>query len=288
VALLGADGDLATLQLRDQVSAQSSEEWAGAHVKLDRSPGDPTARATRAGADALLPARGEPARRPAAGQGSRVPKSSASQALDAVDAAVEAAASQIVHKAMRFISMDDDPRPAAAAATATAKPLFKFDSSSFLDKGLGAINGMGKMMEGLAVTLDSVIGQAFDDWGTPIKAGSAPRRRTPGSRAAPAGGERQARRPSPQKAAPETCTPADAWGDFDIANKEHGSARSAAARPQRRASRGPLAPTPTNLAVDVGKEEEEEDTQQWRRRAQVLQRELQKLKAQHEEYARAK
>lgn len=38
-------------------------------------------------------------------------------------------------------------------------------------QGLDAFSGVGKMMEGLAHTLDDVIGQAFKDWSTPLTAG---------------------------------------------------------------------------------------------------------------------
>lgn len=48
-------------------------------------------------------------------------------------------------------------------------PVTRFDSTSFLDKGIDAIHGVGKLVEGFALTLDNVIGQAFEDWSSQKK-----------------------------------------------------------------------------------------------------------------------
>lgn len=48
-------------------------------------------------------------------------------------------------------------------------PVTRFDSTSFLDKGIDAIHGVGKLVEGFALSLDNVIGQAFEDWSSQKK-----------------------------------------------------------------------------------------------------------------------
>jgi hypothetical protein len=170
-----------------------------------------------------------------------------------VDAAVEAAASQLVEKALRFISLNDtpeaSPRPSPARAASATKPLFRFDST-FLDKGLDAINGVGKMMEGLAVTLDSVIGQAFDEWGTPSKDGTpaGARGRSPASVAAQQRQRRARREAEEQQREKIAAAPADGWGDFDVADTE--TKQGAAGRPSVRSTRAG-APEPTQLGASV-------------------------------------
>lgn len=64
-------------------------------------------------------------------------------------------------------------------------------------QGLDAFSGVSKLMEGLAHTLDDVIGQAFKEWGTPV---------------GPPGGE-VCRRAQLQGVAGAGAT--ESWGDFD-------------------------------------------------------------------------
>lgn len=48
------------------------------------------------------------------------------------------------------------------------QPLLALDAAKWcMLQGLDAISGVGKLMESFALTLDTVIGQAFEDWGTP-------------------------------------------------------------------------------------------------------------------------
>lgn len=82
-------------------------------------------------------------------------------------------------------------------------------------QGLDAFSGVGKMMEGLAHTLDDVIGQAFKDWSTPLTDG-------PGEDGARAG----AHSAPPQDGS-------EPWTDFAVAEEwgtEAGWARRGRAR----------------------------------------------------------
>lgn len=222
-----------------------------------------------------------------------------SNVLEAVDKAADAAANQLVRKALKFISLEDavplqspSPlRPQNRAGTGSLSPLFKFDSG-FFDKGLDAITGVGKLVEGFAVSLDNVIGQAFEEWGTgtPQRASSKAGKRSPEKRQ-PAPLERTPTRATPSSVTSPK-TPQDAWGDFDIAAEDRVSEIDVpltfkCARVPERASTG----STTTQAVAPGtrrKAATAEEVQQWRRRAQVLQRELQKLRAQKEEYEKEK
>ena len=236
-------------------------------------------------------------------------------------------------KALRLISLESTPPPATSltprsARGTTPRPLIKFDlsnSSSFLDKGLDAINGVGKLVEGFAVTLDTVIGQAFDEWGgtprpskTPlgknaknnkITRSSSLATKSAAKSVAATGGSGPVTPQAPQQ---------EAWGDFDVDEREEASAnveedsapllsrssKTAAAAGHDKVSTTKLAPGPhtpkvptLNLpgispapvpSVAQGSDSAVQEVQQWRRRAQILQKELKKLRAQKDEYQKVR
>lgn len=204
----------------------------------------------------------------AAGKAKRAAKSPASQALDAVDAAIEAAAGQLVQKALKFISIDDNARKGPSPRRPAAEPQFRFDSS-FLDKGLDAINGVGKLMEGFAVTLDSVIGHAFQ--GAPSKAGGecgavqeAELRQHVSRRSVatlPAATEPQQQQQQQRGARgltlerPTSAPLTNGWEDFDVENKENrsdsslaSSSRQQGKQPSSFGAAGSLQPPARDLA----------------------------------------
>lgn len=200
----------------------------------------------------------------------------------------------------------------ARGARSPSRPLIKFDlsnSSSFLDKGLDAINGVGKLVEGFAVTLDTVIGQAFDEWGatprpskTPVgknkPVGTSAARSTTKPSLASAGGSGPATPQAPQE---------DAWGDFEVDDSKEDSGFEDVGLPKltrtatkevsskpRQGSQPPIVPT-LNLpgispapVPSVAQGDSAKEILQWRRRAQILQKELRKLRAQKEEYQKVR
>ncbi|PRW59883.1 hypothetical protein C2E21_1370 [Chlorella sorokiniana] len=244
--------------------------------------------------------------RAGAGHTRRPHASSSSAASPSV---VEPVAAQIVHKALRFITGDQTPPP-PEGTTPPPKVATAFDSQSFLDKGMDAITGVGKLMEGFALTLDSVIGQAFEEWNT-LPSGSSSSSRPQGTgRAAPlpqrhastAGGisssSGSALAPRQQQgAAPQAAAAPAGWQDFSIDGKENdsGAAPAPAPAPSSRAA-GAKAGSGASTAggrqahmtsfmskLDAASEQE---VQEWRKRAQQLASELQRVRAQQEEYQR--
>jgi hypothetical protein len=241
--------------------------------------------------------------------------------LDAVDLAVDAAATQFMSKAMRFISLESSPprskkappasssspqptspaaashstppsgqrqrsrRSASPSTTHPTSPLIKLDTSlSFLNQGLDAINGVGRLVEGFAVSLDNVIGHALDDW-APV-APAAPGREPKKKMVKPVGVL-----PPPPPAAAGRGQVKDNWDDFDVENEGEApcsSSSSGRTVAPRRTAGTPGAPAATPSALPTTSQNAAKEIQQWRRRAQILQKELQKLRAQRDEYLKVK
>jgi hypothetical protein len=230
-------------------SESSSENVATASYSLALSP-----------SGSFTPAGGRAARR-----GARAAADAALDAVDAVEAAVESAAVSLLQGAMRLVTLDrkaapsPPPRPAAPRApraapapAAPASPLFGLvEAGGFLDRGLSAITGVGRIVEGLAKTLDDAVGSALDEWGG-----------SPAVAAAPAAAARRPQRAAPRQravtAARAAAAPAaayyDAWGEFGA---------TPASSPERAAA--PAAATTRDAAG-------------WRRRAAALERELRALR----------
>ena len=221
-----------------------------------------------------------------------------------MDMAVDAAATQIVSKAMRLMSLAEDSpakfdrqkpeRNQAATAMSPQNPHSKKFDSTFLDKGLDAINGVGKLVEGFAVTLDNVIGQAFEDWGTPKAAGRAGKKKITrpinGRSMTPTvDGHRGNASPTSAAVSVGPKSPQESWQEFELDEHEGGGG-------QFRLSENGNTTTPlaTAAAADgvlssiFRGGETAKETHQWRRRAQILQKELQKLRAQRDEYKKVK
>lgn len=140
----------------------------------------------------------------------------------------ETAATQVVQKSLDVRSTGGSQRSPQAQA---GGKLFKLSSDTLLDKGLDAINNVGKLMEGFALSLDNVIGQAFEEWGTP-KAAARPQPR-PAQRPLASVDENTDPRAAPPAAAaaaaPKAHPAAEAWGDFPIPQQHGGGLDSAAA-----------------------------------------------------------
>ena len=243
---------------------------------------------------------------------------------------VESATTQIVHKALRFIT-DQAPSPSSAREAAEHEVDGKpgFDSQTFLDKvrrsrwhglyqlaplrmssahatptlqGMDAISGVGKLMEGFAITLDTVIGQAFEDWGStvqPGRAGKPLRRLAPQTSSASIGTadvQRSAAEPRPSIPATARCKHAG-WQDFDDEGVENSSAASQrSAAPLARAASKQQATVGGQGVAAAGRQPRitsfmskldaasEHEVAEWRRRAQQLAGELQRMRKQQEEY----
>jgi hypothetical protein len=244
--------------------------------------------------------------------------------LEAVDTAVDAAAMQLMSKAMKFISLEDSPPPSRTSPQQKSggpsplrsrsptlnKPDVSSSTASFFDKGLDAFGSMGKFVEGFAVTLDTVIGQAFEDWGTP----KAPGREGKKKVVKPVG-----LLPSPAQLTSSGRSGADGdgeglprgrssshqWVDFDV-EEEQGlgslltpgsitkSLGATSIAPVSAGGAGggcstPGAPAASPYTTNISaKGQTVKEIQLWRRRAQILQKELQKLRAQRDEYQHVK
>lgn len=216
-------------------------------------------------------------------------------AAKAPAAPVDSAATQIVQKALKFITLDSGSRspklPLASPNHSTMR--FKSESASFLDKGLEAINGVGKLMEGFALSLDNVIGQAFDEWGS-VPAGGRPAGPAPG-RASISRQTLDGARKAPLLVGRSSAAAAGRVDGLD-----------AAAAPPEKENRPQAAPgAPANIAADGRPSDRmrqklmsplrsklgdasEADKQQWLNRVQSLQQELETLRKQHGEYQRVK
>lgn len=93
-------------------------------------------------------------------------------------------------------------------------------------QSLDAINGVSKLMEGFAVTLDNVIGQAFVDWGTPSARG--PRESPSSSRpCGPTPPPAHRQEPSNRKSTEDA-----GWGDFDVVSESESPKKEKPARRQ--------------------------------------------------------
>jgi hypothetical protein len=245
---------------------------------------------------------------------------------------VESAASQVVHKALSFITDQAPAQQRAAAAEQGPAASFKpgFDSQSFLDKvclafwspaavraclaagelggpgclqGMDAISGVGKLMEGFAITLDTVIGQAFEDWGTPSQPGRAAKPRRPAAAtftAAPAPPATSAAAPAPahppaplQPTVPGSSAAAgglasSGQGDWDSLGAFGGkeNLRAAAQTSGRQQSAAPSRQPHITSFMSKLDAASEQEVAEWRRRARQLASELQRVRAQQEEYQR--
>lgn len=240
--------------------------------------------------------------------------------------AVESAASQVVHKALRVITDHATVQQRAAVQAGPFKP--GFDSQSFLDKvrpvclgsvppsgptlrrsawvagpactqGMDAISGVGKLMEGFAITLDTVIGQAFEEWATPLQPGRAAKPRRPAAAPFAAGqarpaGSTAAADPAPAGPPAPPGIPAAARG---LSSSGQGPSLGAAGGKenlgvagQARGRQQGAAPSrqQPHITSFMGKLDaaSEQEVAEWRRRARQLASELQRVRAQQEEYQR--
>lgn len=152
---------------------------------------------------------------------------------------------------------------------------------------MDAISGVGKLMEGFALTLDHVIGQAFEDWNTgagPGSAGGSARKAAASRRAAAAAGA-SALAPSQPRAELRAAAahPADDWA---AGGKENaGAGDGGAQRARQGAPRGGATAAASSLMSKLDAASEQE-VAEWRKRAQQLAGELQRMRAQQEEYQR--
>jgi hypothetical protein len=201
-------------------------------------------------------------------------------AAKAPAAPVDSAATQIVQKALKFITLDStsgSPKLPLASPKHTPSR-FKSESASFLDKarkpgwagrsqlrrrrlavalkpappcllqGLEAINGVGKLMEGFALSLDNVIGQAFDEWGS-VPAGGRPAGQAPGratNSRQPSVGARRAPAPAGARAEAPVLP-----GRSSAAAAGRADGLDAVAAPPEKENRPQAAPgAPANIAAD--------------------------------------
>lgn len=163
-------------------------------------------------------------------------------------------------------------------------------------QGMDAISGVGKLMEGFAITLDHVIGQAFEEWNAdapPGTAGGSARKAAASRRAAAGGGGSSggsALTPSQPRAALRAAAaqPAADWADKENAVGGGGGAGGGDGA-QRVRQGAPRAGTQTAAAASLMSKLDaasEQEVAEWRKRAQQLAGELQRMRAQQEEYQR--
>jgi hypothetical protein len=158
-----------------------------------------------------------------------------------------------------------------------------------LDKGIDAINGVGKLVEGFAVTLDSVIGQAFEDWGTPKNAtGNANRsirsRDMPSSRSTH---RKTVAIGANHLVGSQNNAAKEEWGDFDVDNESDFADENTS--PQAPNEPNVLFTKTTGVSTQATNGQRNKDkagrdeVMQWRRRAQILHKELQRLRGHQEQ-----
>lgn len=209
--------------------------------------------------------------------------------LETVEPAVEAA----VIKSLTYMSLDKNNKPQQQTPPKSSRsPLFKFDSGSFLDKGIDAINGVGKLVEGFAVTLDNVIGQAFEDWGTPKNANRNVNRPISNRAKAPVRSTHSNQTTGSQVVPPPKAVVGEDWGDFDVDNESEFADENSA--PQAPSELNVLSTKMTGTSSQAANGQcnrikaGQDEVLQWRRRAQALQKELQRLRAHQDQYKKLK
>ena len=178
---------------------------------------------------------------------------------------------------------------------------------------MDAISGVGKLMEGFAITLDTVIGHAFEDWGTAAGPPGSSRparlvRRPPGT-APPAGSGASSSTPAAERqAVPQRATAAaasaagqDEWQEFSAPGGASGSrARQTAGGKENAvvlaavpAGAGAAKPRPSSAGARQQQPHitsfmskldpaSEQEVAEWRKRAQQLASELQRVWAQQQ------
>lgn len=148
-------------------------------------------------------------------------------------------------------------------------------------QGMDAITGVGKIMEGFANTLDSVIGQAFEDWGT--KAAELVERNPIHARQPAAAGHAAGPLRPIQPAAGSQAGAGGTWERGAECSADQQAKENAAKR--RGVAGRQMQVTSFMSKINAASELE---VQEWRRRAQQLAQELQLIKEQQEEYQRIK
>lgn len=169
---------------------------------------------------------------------------------------------------------------------------------------MDAISGVGKLMEGFAITLDTVIGQAFEDWGTTLQPSrpGKPARRLPGapsSSGAAAAGQRAVVADTSASGAGTLRAEQGARRGLDAAGDKENAAGVARVAGKQQAPRaagrhaavgqgGVPSSRQPHITSFMSKLDaaSEEEVAEWRRRAQQLASELQRVRAQQEEYQR--
>lgn len=202
------------------------------------------------------------------------------------------------------------PSSFSASSPTSPPPLFRLESVNFLDKSLEAITGVGRFVEGFAVTLDNVIGQAIEDWGTPTRAKAHQASEIGVDNYNNKNGHQQqvdniSRRdgtspPSSKQLAAidDWGNDDDGWGDFGIDDeyeKEEDSSSSMVQQKKKeeqqksRRSNHTITPFMSRLeSVSTDGSSNDKEKNEWERKALAMQAELAQLKKQQEDYKRLK
>ena len=168
-------------------------------------------------------------------------------------------------------------------------PVTRFDSTSFLDKGIDAIHGVGKLVEGFALTLDNVIGQAFEDWSSQKKSFSTSNAKTiHESDGTEIGDTNDCPKPVNRlhnDKKKSQVSPAG-WGDFEIEGQcsEDVAATDRLDDIKQKKSRDTTFRYSSNLPEISRDSKKSPDALQWQRRAHALQKELAAMKSSFKEY----
>ena len=184
---------------------------------------------------------------------------------------IESPSAQVVMRAMQS--------PANTTSTTGLKPaLLKMESSSILDKSIEAISGVGNLFEGFAVTLDTVIGQAFEDWGTPNRAKARQTTKSYDTTIVVA----------------DTMLGGGGWGDFDLDDSveeddiwygdENTSLHNVTTAHNTVPRQAKLTPPQKSEKTSTPKN----SIANWREKALELQEELRRLKVQQQEFQKIK
>ena len=209
--------------------------------------------------------------------------------LEAIDDAVEAAASRMLQQTFRLLSGDEMKDSAAGSARNESSEDYAEDrDTSFVNEKkssnvssssfFGVISGVGKFVEDFAVTLDNAIGNAIDDWSAPEEkniVGFSESKEPSRNRRHRASVSQHS--PLKKNIIEKNCVEWEPFDDsgYSNSNDDDGLEMVTKKDSWRIAS---------GTSVNSGRTMTQQEAKQWKRRAQIMQKELLSLRQQKEEW----
>lgn len=210
---------------------------------------------------------------------------SPSHVLEVIDDVVELAAASMLQRTLGFISSDSEILEKGNQDIKTSSLSKQGTRSKTSTSVFGMLSGVGKLVEDFAVSLDNAIGNVIDEWSTPDKVLGDSRKHEDSVLS-----ERGQRSSSPdreiisnaknEKQSPWKTSNAK-WSAFDESFDSMQTKNEKASFEDK--DSWLISTIRSNDSRRVIKPEE---AKQWRRRAQVMQKELFRLRAQKEEWTK--